>query len=602
MRMYRIAFSLAILVFSSSLFAEQDPRAVFEQAKKAYVENDYKTTIEVLRSFVKKNGTHQANEYLVPLLVEALIRENRLTYAERLLTIYGRKYPDSEFIPRMAYLEGVVLARKEEFPDAIGKFSEALRKGVPESLESLAVKNVETICKTALTSAELHKMAETPSLHKRVQEVLKYFAIEKSYAAGEVGRASRSAEEFRREFPRSPYSSAAKELADKARNRRSNQIQIGLLAPVSGYDGEIGKQIVRGAQAAIEQHNAGEGRPRVKIVITDTKGSAVETAHKTLSLLNEHGVSLVVGPVLSHNAAVTASICVGRDALMITPTATDDGIAELSPNAFQMNVPLGALGMRIARYAMENLNITEFAIMSPLSEYGMTLTRRFKEYVESHGGEVIAEEYFDEGANDFRPQFQSLRSRLILRRRERLAQVEGMDMTPNSGDLRSDSIRLEDSTLTVGGLFMPAAAEDVVMLAPQVYFHKIQTQMLGSTGWHTTKTILDGKRYVNNAIISTNLEMMVQNDRWKRFQANFKSRYNKDADRVAALGYDAAQLVLKALEQNGWDTNPKKVAQALRSMSVHQGISGRVSFDPKTGANSEAAIVKISNKEFVRLQ
>jgi len=33
------------------------------------------------------------------------------------------------------------------------------------------------------------------------------------------------------------------------------------------------------------------------------------------------------------------SMLVGKDIVMITPTATDDGIAALGPNIFQMNIP-----------------------------------------------------------------------------------------------------------------------------------------------------------------------------------------------------------------------------------------------------------------------
>lgn len=612
MHMYKLM--LVTIVCSISLMAQSTSRgsastakeegtgSVLSEARKAYAQQDYDQTIKILREFVKTHGTAEENRDIVPLLVEALVRKNNLTYAERLVSIYYKKYPESRYLPRLQYLEGVMLARKESFEPAIHKFSDALKGGINESLSELAVKNTNVICKTALTSAELHQIAESPTIHPRLREVVKYYAIEKSYAAGEVGRASRSAEEFRKEFPRSSYSSKARDLADRARDRKSNQVQIGLLAPVSGYDAEIGKQIVRGVQAAIENHNARGNAPKIKLIVTDTKGSAVETAHQTLSLLNDHGVSLIIGPVLSHNAAVTASICVGRDVVMITPTATDDGIAELSSNVFQMNVPLGALGKRIARYAMENLNIKEFAVLSPLSEYGMTLTKRFKEYVQSHGGEIVAEEYFDEGANDFRPQFQSIRSNLLVQRHERLAQEGGLGMMPTSQEFYQDSVRLADSTLVVGGLFMPAAVEDIIMLAPQVYFHKIRTQMLGSTGWHTTKTILDGKRYVNNAIISTNMEMVTNNDQWNRFQSSFKARYQKDADRVAALGYDAGRLMITALEQAQWDSDADGIARILRNTSDYQGVSGRVSFDPKSGANSEAAIMKITNKQFVRIQ
>jgi branched-chain amino acid transport system substrate-binding protein len=154
----------------------------------------------------------------------------------------------------------------------------------------------------------------------------------------------------------------------------------------------------------------------------------------------------------------------------------------------------------------------------------------------------------------------------------------------------------------VGGLFIPAGADDVVMLAPQVFFHKIRTQMLGCTGWHNEKTVNDGKRYVNNAIIATNLQTGQDSAGWQAFRALYKARFSADPDRVAAMGYDAAELLLRALQQAKWETDVKRVCAALLSINGYEGVSGRISFDPVTGANTEAAIVKIADKQFVRIQ
>ena len=87
---------------------------------------------------------------------------------------------------------------------------------------------------------------------------------------------------------------------------------------------------------------------------------------------------------------------------------------------------------------------------------------------------------------------------------------------------------------------MPGDADDIVMLAPQVYFHRIRTQMLGSNGWHNQKVIKDGKRYVANTIISTSFELNQNQKTWLDFKSAYKSRFNAEPDWICALGYDAA--------------------------------------------------------------
>jgi len=44
------------------------------------------------------------------------------------------------------------------------------------------------------------------------------------------------------------------------------------------------------------------------------------------------------------------------------------------------------------------------------------------------------------------------------------------------------------------------------------------------------------------------------------------------------------------------------IDEQLRSVNNYHGVSGMISFDNEDGVNSEAAILKISNKKFIRIQ
>jgi branched-chain amino acid transport system substrate-binding protein len=162
----------------------------------------------------------------------------------------------------------------------------------------------------------------------------------------------------------------------------------------------------------------------------------------------------------------------------------------------------------------------------------------------------------------------------------------------------------EDTTLQVGGFFVPAECEDVVMIAPQLLFHRIHAQLLGSTGWYNSKTLVDGKDNVANALISTNFQANAENDReWIDFKVSYKKRYGAEPDRIAALGYDAAALALQAIKDKGGDhATAEQIAQAIASVKNYKGASGPISFDPVTRVNSEAAIMKIKDKQFIRVQ
>ena len=324
--------------------------------------------------------------------------------------------------------------------------------------------------------------------------------------------------------------------------------------------------------------------------------SAVE---KTKELLDQHKVSVFVGPVLSQTATVTAAMLMNRPAVMISPTATDEGIADIGDNIFQMNVTIGVLGRKIARYAIENLSIKDFVIMAPETQYGHLLAASFKDEVQKHNLEIVAEEYFEEGANDYRENFLNIRHKLLIRHFEKLAVEKGTDF--NGEITHRDSLLYADSTFSVGGFFMPADAEDIVMLAPQVMFHRIRTQLLGSSGWYQKKVITDGRKYVTNAVISTSFEPDPASQDWIDFVKAYKSRYNAEPDRIAALGYDAAALVMNAIKEAGSD-DPVRVREILARTNRYKGLSGIISFEDGRRTNCETAVYKISAADFVRVQ
>ncbi len=568
---------------------------VFDQAVKLYSQGKYDSTIVIGRSYLKKYGRNAESEKMVPLLIEALVRKEKYPSAYRLFSMFRQKFPQSAFLPRLYYVTGIALAKGEKYQQAITSFSSALEAGVSRTINSLILSNTEKVCKQ-LTANDFEILSTMP-LNMKLLEVIKFHEIANFSSMGQFTKAQNYAEEFRNMYPRSVYDSKIRELISSAQQKQRGVVQIGVLVPISGDEAEIGKSIYQGVQLAVDQVNHLNGTT-AKTVVLDTRGNMVETARRTRELIEDHRVPVIIGPVLSHTATVSAAMLMGKQTIMLSPTATDDGISALSKNIYQMNVTLGVLGKKVARYASENLNINDYAILAPNNAYGKILAESFKAEIQKRNLELVSEDYYEEGSNDFSAHFIGLRSKLLERHMEKIALERGVDFKGRIS--RSDSIRYLDSTLSVGGLFMPGDADDIVMLAPQVYFHRIRTQILGSNGWHNPKVIKDGKRYISNTIISTSFELNQNQKMWLDFKSAYKSRFNADPDRISALGYDAATLVMKALAGAGND--PSKINENLRKTQNYQGLSGLISFDSITGENTEASILKVTEDGFLRVQ
>ncbi|MBN1309184.1 MAG: ABC transporter substrate-binding protein [Chitinispirillaceae bacterium] len=592
----RSALMLLCIGFQLPIHSMGESPPILQRSIRLYESGNYDSTILVIRNYLRKHGREETSEQLVPLAAEALVRRGEFVSAHRLFSMYRIKYPHSPFIPRFWYIEGIALAKEEKYPGAIAAFSMALKAGVSPVLDSLVLINTEKIC-MHMAADEFYDL-DARDIHRWLMEIIKFYEIEKLIAIGQFAKAENCADDFRRAYPRSRYGAVVREWITRAQEAKKRTLQIGLLAPISGEEEEIGRQVVQGAQLAINQLQPQAGQT-VKCVVLDTRGNMMTTAQKTRELVDQHKVSVIIGPVLSPTATVTAAMLIDKQTVMISPTATDEGIADMGENIFQMNVTIGVLGKKIARYAIENLSIKEFVILAPQTPYGQILAGSFKEELQRRNLELLAEEYFEEGANDYRVQFQNIRKKLLARHLERLSMERGTDFRGTI--TRRDSSLYADSTLAVGGLFMPGEGEDVVMLAPQVMFHRIRTQILGSSGWHQQKVLQEGKRYVLNAVISTSFELDQSGKEWGEFTKAYKRRYNSEPDRVAALGYDAAALIMKAIRETGGD-DPKRIHAVLSKTDRYHGISGIISFEEGRRANNECAVYKITESGFVRVQ
>jgi ABC-type branched-subunit amino acid transport system substrate-binding protein len=591
-------FLTFFFVIGVLLSVKVEASPVFDRAVALYNAGQYDSTIIVVRAFLKTNGKDSETEVLVPLVCEALVRMNDYASVERLFSMFQQKYQKSAYLPRMWYLKGIADAKLKKYPDAVTSFQAAINGGLSSVMFSQVINNVELLGANMSVDELSGLVSDNGS--SEVQEIVRYFEIVKLVGVGQFGKAQAQADAFKAVFSRSRFESSIRDLIARAKEQERTSMLVGILAPLTGETGELGKRVVDGAQLAFELYSGQSGQ-MIKPVVCDTKGSMMENARKTKELIEVHKVPVILGPVLSQDAIVSASMVMGKNTTMLTPTATEEGIAQLGDNIYQMNVSIGTLARKIASYAMDNLNMREFAILAPSTEYGITMANSFKDELKKKNIEVVAEEYFEEGANDFGAQFGSLRNKLLQKYFERQAAEKG---SVYKGIVsRNDSIKYKDTSLTVNGLFMPAESDDIVMLAPQVAFNRIKTQILGSNGWQSKKVLQDGSTYVQGALISATVEPDQNSKEWLDFKTAFKHRFRYDADRICALGYDAANLIINAVRMTGSGSS-SRIADALQKVQSYQGLSGVVSFDQANngGANTEAAILKITANGFVRVQ
>ncbi|MDE3000177.1 MAG: ABC transporter substrate-binding protein [Gemmatimonadota bacterium] len=370
---------------------------------------------------------------------------------------------------------------------------------------------------------------------------------------------------------------------------------IGVIAPLASPPG---KDMVDGILVARELHQVKSGE-RVALVFKDSEGSPVRAIKAAQSLVEDHGVIAIIGALTSAETLPIAALAGSYEVPLIAPTASEDGLATLSPYVFQVNATPGAQGRRIADFAVRESGLRTLATFSSRDPYGERIVKEFTARAEESGSEVIIQTWYEPGTTDYRGQLERIRDAgLALHPPEFLADeidsliLGGIRLAPPP-PVEVDPDTVQPAPVhTLEGLLIAGGKDDVLLIAPQIAFHRIHSRLLGSDGWNHHEVARDA--YTDGAVFvakySTRSDLVSVHE----FLGAFRQRFNRDQSIAAALGYDAMTAVLTAVERGG--TTPGRLQHALENLGEIPGATGKISFNRGNRENSWMYLLTISDR------
>lgn len=366
-----------------------------------------------------------------------------------------------------------------------------------------------------------------------------------------------------------------------------------VLAPISGDFAEFGIEAVNGVKLALERSGLSG---KINLRIADTKADAVEALRRTRQVVAQDSIIAIIGPIMSAPAATVGAWLSSTHTRipMLTPTATDAGISRMGSNIFQVNVSMDNLATGIANYAVDCLGIREFAILSPIGNFGTAMAQSFEKAVRNRGGIILATQEFEEGRPDYTTEFRKLRTERfnqLLHKKNIARGAKDLDAI-SAKDKRSF---MQDSVFNIPGIFIPSSSpSDAGLIARQVAFHKLSGTLLGTSGWYGQDLIDEGKKLVEKSYFSIPFATDSTSNAYEEFRSAYKSRWNEEPkpDRVSGLSYSAANIVLSLFAAGEID-----IVKKLYSTKTFQGVYGNIRFEK--GANASIQIMSVESGEFV---
>jgi len=305
----------------------------------------------------------------------------------------------------------------------------------------------------------------------------------------------------------------------------------------------------------------------LNFIYEDNEAKAESAAAAALKLITQDQVLGIIGPQASKQAIPAGEVADTNQCVLISGWSTNPKTTANRPWVFRACFLDPFQGPVLAKFATEELKAKKAAVLYDIaSDYPKGLAEFFKEAFEKiHGkGSVVSFETFTTKDRDFSAQLTKV--------------------VASKADI----------------LFTPQYYDEVPLIVKQAHEMGWKKPILGSDSWDSAELMnLCGKDCVGS-FFSTHYAAPGAKGPTKQFIDQYKAKYGYEPDAVAALTWDAARLLLQAIQNTkGLTGDVKKDRQAIRDqlakLKEFEGITGKMSFDGKTGDPVKCAvIVKIS--------
>ena len=528
------------------------------------------------------------------LLTECYLREHRRDDALKLASKFLEYHLGSEYRERMELARAIALVEKGSVYEGV----EAMLRVLAYTKNPAAKGHTKEVAIQTLAASLLNA--------DQLQALLEKYPVDKDVVGWiqlQMGRECQNVKRYRAArywYKKVLNGGVAENLSATAQQGLESIEGLGagmptvlVLAPLSGDFAEFGTAAVQGVYLAHEQAGLAG---KVRIRTADTRADASIALMRTQQAVNQDSIVAVIGPIMSAPAATVAAWLGSnfQNIPMLTPTATDDGIAKMGPNIFQVNITMDNLAHKIADFATKCLDIREFAVLSPIGDYGSSMAQSFTRAVERRGGKISAFRNYIEGRPDYSTEFKLLRDvRFKQENRRRNIARGASDLDAVGARERRDY--LADSTMEIPGIFIPATNPgDAGLMVGQVAYNKIKGTMLGTSGWYGRELLIQGKHLVDSTYFSVpGLDLSGNKDAYESFAKAFKEKWGESPaeDKVSGLSYDAANIVFSGIAKK-----VESLTKYLNNTSVFQSVYGEIKFT--RGANTNTKVVTVRKGKF----
>ena len=388
-------------------------------------------------------------------------------------------------------------------------------------------------------------------------------------------------------------------LEDKLYSNTRGRAFVGVVLPLTGKDSKIGMEFLDGLKYA-EANNFSKNI-ELSIIVYDNAGNALTTLEAFQALNKNPNVVATIGPISEDNSVIAGSIAETSGVPLILPTATINGLSEVSDNLFLMNSNLTTRGNMAGQFIAETLEAENIAVLAPADKFGKSLVEAFTKKLKSANKEPQIVEWYSGIPMNLERQFKSIRTtawalsdttdslNLMSAKIDSIFSEDSLNV-----DILDEEVMTADDSSkvilnSIDAIYMPIHQGHLEYVGAQFPAYNLDAVVIGNDNWADLEVL-------RKEIIGPHFKGMYIISNYNDYQIEMLN-YNFD---VKHTGYfyqaiDCYNLLVESLMEANASNKP--LMQILTNLDDFNGLFGTYNFS-NSNVNSSLNIVQFDGFDF----
>jgi branched-chain amino acid transport system substrate-binding protein len=344
---------------------------------------------------------------------------------------------------------------------------------------------------------------------------------------------------------------------------RAQEIVVGEYGSMTGSEATFGISTDNGIKLAVKELNdaGGINGRKVKLIAYDDQGKQQEVITAVTRLIQQDRAVAILGEVASSLSIAGAQVAQRAGVPMITPSSTNPKVTAIGNMISRVCFIDPFQGYVGAKFAKDNLKLNTAAVLYNRAQaYSSGLRADFIKAFQKLGGQVTTEQAYSNGDTDFSAQLTAIKN--------------------TNPDF----------------IYVPGYYTEVVTIAQQARRIGLTCTMIGGDGWSSDE-LKNAGHALDNCYFSDHYAPEDQRPEVQEFSRKYQAAYGRAPDSMAAMGYDAANLLFDAIKR-AKSLEGQDLAEAINSTKDFKGVTGTITIDEHRNARKLAVIQRVENGKY----